>query len=101
MKTSDISRVASLVFTRLSPSGPPGRVSSLMVTVGLAAVKAFTKAAALATSAFWAPWRNVMVTAPALAPPSLLPRLPALQPAKSSAPAVPQPRPQNCAGPSW
>ena len=60
-----------------------------MVMVGLAAVKAFTKAAALATSAFWAPWRNVMVTAPALAPPSLLPRLPALQPAKSSAPAVP------------
>jgi hypothetical protein len=90
MKTSDISPVANRVFTILSPSEPPGRVSSLIVMSGLAALKASTTALALATSVSVAPWRNVIVTALADAPPppSLLPRLPALQPAATSVLAV-------------
>ena len=89
MKTSAISPVASFVFTRLSPSEPPGRVSSLTVMLGLAAWKASITAFALATSVSEDPWRNVISVAPALPSPLLLPRLPALQPANSSTPAVP------------
>lgn len=80
MKTSAMSPVASRVFTRLSPSEPPGRVSCLIVMFGLAAVKASITAFALATSASSAPVRSVIVVAPALPSPLLLPRLPALHP---------------------
>src|SRR5215207_3244725 len=86
-----MSPVDSRVFTRLSPSEPPGRESSLTVISGLAALKASIIALALATSVSVLPWRNVIVTAPAEppAPPSsLLPRLPALQPAANSTLAV-------------
>ena len=65
MKTSDMSPVASRVFTRLSPSEPPGRVSCLIVMLGLAAVKASITAFALATSVSVAPVRSVISVAPA------------------------------------
>jgi hypothetical protein len=50
----------------------------------LAAWKASITAFALATSVSWAPVRSVIVVAPALPSPLLLPRLPALQPAANS-----------------
>src|SRR4029453_13437931 len=84
MKTSAISPVESRVLTRLSPSEPPGRVSCLTVMFGLAAWKAAITAFALATSVSVAPVRNVIVVAPALPSPLLLPRLPALHPAANS-----------------
>src|SRR5215203_4845290 len=81
MKTSDISPVANRVFTRLSPSEPPGRVSCVILMLGLAAWNASITAFAPATSVSVFPLRNVIVVAPALPSPPLLPRLPALQPA--------------------
>jgi hypothetical protein len=51
---------------------------------GLAAWKAEITAFALATSVSVAPVRNVIVVAPALPSPLLLPRLPALHPAAKS-----------------
>src|SRR5215204_4284491 len=88
MKTSDISPVANRVFTKLSPSEPPGRVSCVILIFGLAAWNASITAFAPATSVSVAPVRNVIVVAPALPSPLLLPRLPALQPAATSVLAV-------------
>src|SRR3954447_5010944 len=84
-----MSPVDSRVLTRLSPSDPPGREeSSLIVIPGFADWKAATSAFVLATSVSEGPARNVIVVPPALPPPLLLPRLPALQPAANSALAV-------------
>src|SRR3954468_17201783 len=87
MNTSAMSPAESRVLTRLSPSDPPGRVSCLMVMLGFAAVKALITAFALATSVSVVPVRNVIVVLAALPelPGSLLPRLPALQPAATRA----------------
>ena len=60
MKTSAMSPVASRVFTRLSPSEPPGGCRVLIVMLGLAAWKASITAFALATSVSVAPVRNVI-----------------------------------------
>ena len=45
--TSAMSPVDSLVLTRLSPSAPPGRVSSLTVMSGLASSNALITASAI------------------------------------------------------
>ena len=68
MKTSDISPVANRVFTRLSPSEPPGRVSCVILMLGLAAWKASITAFAPATSVSVFPVRKVIVCGAGLAP---------------------------------
>ncbi len=104
-KTSSMSPVESLVLTRLSPSVPPGRVSVLMVTPGLAFSKALTTACAALTVASALSVRSVSVPLPfplplppaalldALAPPS--PELHAVivTRAAAAAPAVASLRP--------
>src|SRR5689334_7783262 len=79
-----MSPVDRRVLTRLSPSDPPGRVSSLTVMVGLAAWNALITAFALATVGSSLPERNVIVVVPPLPPEPLLPRLPALHAVKAS-----------------
>src|SRR5918994_4447310 len=88
MKTSAISPVANRVFTRLSPSEPPGRVSCGILTFGQAACNALITDFEPSTSVSVFPVRKVIVVAPALPSPLLLPRLPALQPAATSVLAV-------------
>src|SRR3954453_9852298 len=73
--TSSIDWVDSRVLIRLSPSAPPGRVSSFTVTSSFLALKSFTRAVDCATVASPLSTRNVMVVP---LPPLLEPREPAL-----------------------
>src|SRR4051812_25185807 len=75
--TSAMSPVDSLVLTRLSPSLPPGRLSTLTVMFGFLALKSLTTFSAALRLFSSLLVRNVSVTLPPL-PLSLEPRLPAL-----------------------
>src|SRR3954451_25444222 len=78
--TSLMSPVDNRVLTRLSPSEPPGRVSTFTVMFGFAAVKSLTIWLAVFTVASPLSTRKVRLTFPPLSPLSLPPRrLPALQ----------------------
>src|SRR4051794_40364758 len=74
--TSSMSPVDSRVLIRLSPSLPPGRDSTLMVTSGFLALKSFTSWLAMVMVLGALSTRKFSVTLPPLL--SLEPRLPAL-----------------------
>ena len=86
-KTSAMSPVDRRVLTRLSPSAPPGRVSSLTAMSGFAFWNAAIAVSASLTL-FWSLLvRNVIWVFPDVSP-SLEPSEPALQAAIDSAPAI-------------
>src|SRR6266536_5738605 len=78
-----MSPVDSRVLMMLSPSVPPGRVSTFTVMPGFLAEKSFASCSASFTSWYWLVVRYVISTEP-LPELSLEPRLPALHAVRAS-----------------